>query len=442
MRVAYITAGAGGMICGSCLSDNALVRALHRGGIEAVLVPLYTPIRTEDEDESLPHVFLGGLNVYLAEKLPGYRLLPAAIRHWLDRPGLIRRLTARGVGGSPRLHGRLTLSMLAGTNGPQRAETLELVHWLVDSYGADIVHLSNVLIAGCVGELRQRSRASVIVSLQGDDVFLESLPPAYRQSAIERIGRLAQDIDQFVVYSDYYRDFMSGYLGIDREKIAKVPLGIEGRDFLPPSGLPDPADRRPRTIGYLARIAPEKGLHLLVDAFIRLKQDKSFGGQFDDVQLAVAGWLGAGERRYARQQFARLDRAGLGGDYRYWGVVDRTDKIRFLHALSLLSVPTVYREPKGLFVLEAMAAGVPVVEPAHGAFPELLQESQGGLLCEPLDAVDLARQLARLLADRGLATGLGQAGRRYVRQHRTIDQMAGEMVKLYRNMRAKGPQTG
>ena len=77
-----------------------------------------------------------------------------------------------------------------------------------------------------------------------------------------------------------------------------------------------------------------------------------------------------------------LRAAGLGDEFVYRGTVDRAKKVQFFHDIDVLSVPSPYHEPKGLYLLEAMACGVPVVQPNHGAFPEIIERTGGGLLAQ------------------------------------------------------------
>ena len=426
-RIAYITAGAAGMYCGSCMRDNALASALHRLDVEITLIPTYTPIRTDEENVSLDHIFFGGINVYLQQRLPMFRHLPGLLDRWLDSPGLIRRL-ARDVETQPEQLGEMTVSMLQGEAGFQSKEVRKLSRWLTDEFRPDLVNLSNILIAGCVPALKKSLPVPVLVTLQGDDVFLESLPEPYKTEAFEQIRQLIPSIDGFVVFSQYYADFMSEYLGIPTDKIHQVPLGINTRDFQDSRGPGDaPSNPSAWSIGYLARLAPEKGLHILVDAFIDLKQQD--GTQ--QVRLLVAGWLGKQHQEYVDHQFRRLDEAGLGSAYEYLGTVDRHQKIDFLRRIDVLSVPTTYRDPKGLFVLEALAAGVPFVQPSHGAFPELAASTNGGRLFAPNDPQDLSRQLRTLLSDDSARSQLGEDGRRAVLDRHNADVMARTTLQVY-----------
>lgn len=421
--LAYITSGAAGMFCGSCMHDNTLARALSQMGVDTQLIPTYTPIRTDEENVSIDRVFFGGVNVFLEQTVPMYRFLPSFVGRVFDQPWLIRKLTARASSVDPRSLGKLTVSMLRGTAGYQRREVLKLSNWLDHSVRPDIVAFSNILIAGCIPHLKQTlgKPAPILVTLQGDDIFLESLPEPYRCQALDEIRRLVNSVDGFLVHSRFYAERMGAYLGIPREKLHLVPLGIDTRGF--PTSLPDvagPPGTRPLTVGYLARLAQEKGLHVLVDAFIELHQRP----ETKDVQLRVAGWVGEANREYAQAAFRKLDEAGLRDKYHYDGVVDRAGKVEFLSRLDVLSVPTTFEEPKGLFVLESLAAGVPVVQPDHGAFPELLGDVGGGRLVPPNDPGCLADQLHHLLCHPQDRRRLGEAGHAAVHARYSAAAMA------------------
>jgi glycosyltransferase involved in cell wall biosynthesis len=428
-RIAYLAAGAAGMICGSCLRDNALVLALRRLGVDATLIPTYTPLRTDEQDASLHQVFYGGVNIFLQQRVPLFRHLPGFMVRWLDLPWFIRRATRRSVTPSPRMMGELTVSMLQGAAGRQRKEVDRLADWLCDSLQPQLINYTNILIAGSAPTLKQRLNVPIVVTLQGDDLFLDSLPDTYRQKALDEIRKLANHVDAFVVFNQYYADHMRDYLQIPSARIQLVPLGINASDFAAsPERLR--SDRTETTIGYLARLAPEKGLHQLVDAFIQLWRDDTV----PRTRLLIAGWMGASQQEYAHQQFQRLDQAGLSGFWEYRGEVDRAGKRQFFADVDLFSVPTIYPEAKGLYVLEAMAAGVPVVLPAHGSFPELVASTGGGLLCRPHDSAQLAKSLAELLGCPDERQRLGRTGQAAVAARHSADVMARETWSLYQQL--------
>lgn len=424
MHLAFITAGGAGMFCGSCMHDNALTRALMGLGVEVSLLPMYTPIRVDERNVSEQRVFLGGINLYLDVMSPVWRRMPRFVRRLVDRPGFIRFATRFGVSNDARELGELTLANLRGADGVQKAAVEELADY-VATLRPDVVIYSNALLAGSLRAIRKRFSGPAVCLLQGDDIFLKDLVEPYRSQALSLLKERAGEFDAFLAHSRYYAEFMSEYAGLPREKMHVVPLGIdlEGHDGEVKRQLGNPP-----VIGYFGRICPEKGLHLLVDAVERLRATRP------DVQLRVGGYLGARDAAYY---------AGIAERTESWGEgfasigspATHAEKVAFLRSLDLFSLPTTYREPKGLSVLEAMANGVPVVQPAHGAFPEMLERTGGGLLFEPENAADLAAKLDHLLADDARRVSLAEAGRRAVHGNLGTDPTARMTLDMLSSLR-------
>ncbi|MBT5829899.1 MAG: glycosyltransferase family 4 protein, partial [Candidatus Latescibacteria bacterium] len=114
------------------------------------------------------------------------------------------------------------------------------------------------------------------------------------------------------------------------------------------------------------------------------------------------------------------------------GEVDRDGKIAFMNAVHVLSVPTPYKDPKGLFLLEAMANGVPVVQPRHGAFPEVIEKTGGGILVSPDSSEALAVGLMRMKNDAAFRETMGQKGKEAVHRDFNDDVMAEATLDVYR----------
>jgi glycosyltransferase involved in cell wall biosynthesis len=425
MKIAFITAGAAGMYCGSCMKDNTLVAALTQLGHDALLIPTYTPIRTDEEDVSQGRVFFGGINVYLQQKSRLFRHTPWLFDRLLDFPRLLRWVSRFAVGIDADRLGDMTVSMLQGRSGKQQKEFRKLVRWLASDFRPDVVILTNVLLSGLVPDLKNDWGGPVLATLQGDDIFLEALPEDDRRRAIDLIRENCEGVEGYLVTSEYYADFMAGYLGLPRDQMHVVRPGINLKGH---GGLRAFRDRPPYTIGYFARICPDKGLHNLIEAFRLLRQMPDA----PPCRLRVSGWLGENYRPYLDEQMTKLRDAGLAGEVEYVECPTLQDKVRFLQSLDVLSVPTTYREPKGLYVLEALANGVPVVEPRHGAFPELIEATGGGLLVEPNDPAALAAGLRQLLTDTQLRRRLADAGRKAVSARFTAERMAAETIDVLR----------
>jgi len=218
---------------------------------------------------------------------------------------------------------------------------------------------------------------------------------------------------------------MAKMLAIPRDRIAVVPLGInlagyERRDT-PNDGF---------RVGYFARVAPEKGLHALADAYVRLRE-RTAGAP---IRLEAAGYLAPAHQGYLDEVKRTLERGGVAHEFTYHGAVDRAGKLAFLRSLDVLSVPATYDEPKGVFLLEAMAAGVPVVQPRRGEFTEIVERTGGGVLVAPDDPSALAEGLHALWNDRARLAALGQRGYEGVRQQYSVQRSADRLLGVYENL--------
>lgn len=432
-RVVSITAGGAGMFCGSCMRDNTLAATLQRLGVPVTLMPTFTPIRTDEEDVSGERIGLGGINVYLEQKWPWLGRLPRSVRRALDHPRLLRAVAERALQTRREDDGAVAISLLHGLRGRQRSATRDLIDALVADPRPEIVNVSNLLIAGFVPDLKQRMDVPVVATLQGDDIFLDTLTAADRRKALAEMRRIVRDIDAFVVFSRDYGERMAALFDIAPELVHTVPLGLAS----PESCWGDDREQlarseadRPPTVGYLARLCPEKGFHHLVDAFLLLRQRS----QTTHARLLFGGWLGSLDREFFDRQMAKIEAAGALDAVTRMDLPDRASKVRMLQQVDVFSVPTVYREPKGLYVLEALAAGVPVAQPAHGSFPELLASTGGGVLVPPEQPTALADELHGLLLDPERRRRLGDQGRRGVAERHSAETMARATLDLWRRL--------
>jgi glycosyltransferase involved in cell wall biosynthesis len=422
MKIAYIASGAGNMYCGTCLHDNSLAAALIKLGHQVALVPTYTPIRTDEESVSLDHVFYGGINVYLQQKSSFFRHTPSLIDDMFNSPALLKWISRHTSSTDAKELGPLTVSVLQGEEGKQKKELRKLIEWLKDDYKPDLVHLNNSMFVGFARDIKRELGVPVLCSLQGEDIFLEDLTEPYKSQALQTLKERAKDVDGFIATSHYYAEFMAAYLNLPISKIDTVRLGIQLKGHGESNTV---LNEEPFLIGYLARICPEKGLHLLTEAFDILVRKGL------NVRLKVAGYLGKRDEKYFEQIRQTISQSGWKARFEYAGEVDRDAKIRFLNQLHVFSVPAIYREPKGISVMEAMANGIPVVEPSHGAFPEMIDATGGGLLVKPNSASALAEGLESLMANRKLRDQLGRNGKAAIHRDFSDEKMAQETLKLY-----------
>ena len=428
MRFLLLTPGTGHFYCGSCLRDDALGRALRAQGHEVDVVPLYLPMVLERDDHRPQDVQMGGINVYLQQKARAFGLLPRFVADWLDSPRLLRWASRRGNMTDASALGALTVSILRGESGRQEKEVEKLVARVAAQPRPDVVIVSNAMLTGVVRRLRGALGVPVVVTLQGEAPFLDALPQKERDAAWSTLRERAQEVDAMVAVSASYRDVVQSRLALPDARYHVVHNGVDVEDF--------PADATaaaaPPTIGYLARMCRDKGLDTLVDAFLLLKARDAGKG----LRLRVAGVQLREDEAFVDELRGRIDRAGCTDDVEWLPNIDRTEKLAFLGTLTTLSVPARYGESFGLYVLEAMAAGVPVVQPRHAAFPELLEATGGGVLCEPEDPASLADALEPLLRNPERAVELGARGRDAVRRGFTSAHMAQNVAALCRDLAA------
>ena len=425
MKVAYITAGAAGMYCGTCIHDNMVATVLKKQGHNVSLIPTYTPTRTDEANVSLNRVFFGGINVYLQQKLSLFRHTPWTLDKLLDNPTLLNGLARFSSSTDAQDLGQLTVSMLSAEQGHQSKELAKLVKWLAEENKPDIVYLTNSMLVGFTREIKKALAVPVICALQGEDIFLQDLIEPYRSEALTLLRERAVDPDGFVAPCRYYAQFMADtYLHVPIDKIDVVPLGLNMEGHGSPVEKPEPP---PFIIGYLARICPEKGLHILVDAF-RLVAE-ALGA--DNVQLHVAGYLGKKDEPYLEELVNQIQTWGLSDSFVHHGEVTRTQKIEFLNRLHVFSVPTVYRESKGLSIIESLANGVPVVQPQHGTFPEMIEATEGGILVAPESSESVAAGIVELLNDTERREYLGETGKINVHQKFSDTIIAEQLLKVF-----------
>jgi len=407
MRIVQLTPGSGGSFyCLNCVRDVALVRALRQAGNEVLFVPVYLPIEA-DGGEALSDrkIFFGGINVYLQQKLALFRKTPRWIDAMLDRPGLLRWLGKRAGATDAADMAEVTISMPQGSQGRQVKELDRLVDFLAAGERPDVICLSNALLLGLVSKLKRKLNATVVSLLQDEDIFLDALPDEYRERAWRIMAEKAAEADGFIAVSTYYGDVMTGRLHLQPGRVVVAWPGIDLAGYRPAA---DPADGP--AIGFLERLCADKGFDTLVKAFILLRSS----GEHPHLKLRACGGCTATDKPFLAECMQRLAEAGLAGDVEFVQDFSRAGRISFLQSLSVLSVPARHKEGFALYALEAMAAGVPVVLPPEGSFPELIDQTSGGILSSDNSPESLAQAISQLLQDRQRRRRLGVAGRRAV----------------------------
>ena len=414
------------MYCGSCLRDNALAKSLMDAGHDVLLIPTYTPTRTDEQNVSRGHLYLGGLNIYLQQHFNFFRKTPKFLDRLLDFKPLLRVITRMGISVDPADLGSLTIAMLEGAKGPLRKEIRRLVRFLAEEVSPEIVTIPNSLLIALAPAIKEELNVPVVCTLQGEDLFLDGLIKPFHDEALQIIREQAAHVDAFVAVSHFGAQNMAKAMNIDLSRIHVVPLGINFNGF----AVPNRTEPDPFTIGYLARIAPEKGLHVLCEAYRCLRSRSGLPSS----RLWAAGYHPPEHKSYFEDIQTKMTEWGHQDHFHYHGELNRPEKLHFLGNLSVFSVPTSFDDPKGLFLLEAMASGVPVVQPRRGAFTEIIETTGGGILVEPDNPEALSQGLLDIWQDPDRRRDLANRAFHGVREHYSMAQMAKNTEDVFQSV--------
>jgi glycosyltransferase involved in cell wall biosynthesis len=425
MKIAQLTPSAGdSFYCENCLRDAALVNAMRKLEHEIMLLPMYLPLEVDQKNitQSSP-IFFGGVNVFLQQKLSVFRKTPRWLDSIFDNHALLRWAGRKAGMTSAKDLAETTISMLMGEHGKQVKELNRLIDWLsLDENRPDIVVLSNILLIGLAKPIKEKLNVPVLCLLQDEDGFIDGLGPPYAQQSWNIISELAKEIDLFISVSKYYADVMQKRLSLKSGSIEIVRMGISLDEFTRREKQPDVP-----VIGYLSRMCPDRGLDTLVDAFILLKKNP----KLQKVRLRISGGARSDDASFINSLKERLNAAGFINDVDFLPDFNKKARLEFLRTLSLLSVPEKQPVAYGLYVLEALASGVPVVEPAIGVFPELIELTGGGALYKDNNAAALAKAIELLLLDPDYAYKLGEKGRAAVIEKLSVEKTASEMMNIF-----------
>jgi glycosyltransferase involved in cell wall biosynthesis len=424
MKIVHIIPGSGGTFyCQNCMRDNQLIKSLKAEGHDVVMVPMYLPLNVDVHGlmGDTP-VFYGAINVYLKEKVPLYRHAPVWLEKLFDSESLLQMAAKKA--GSTRAAGleEMTINTLLGEKGSQASELEHMVNYLNEYIQPDIVHLSNALLLGLAKRLKQDVGASVVCSLQDENEWIDPMAQPYQKKVWDLMGERAKYVDAFIAASGFYADKSKKHMGLPDDNIHVVYGGVDVAGYKK-SDLP----MDPPTIGFLCRLNEYFGLGIIVDAFIKLKNQS----KFTDTKLVLTGGYTGDDKPFVQKMLKLAEKAGFKKDITILEEFDKASRIKMLSKLTLLSVPVLGGEAFGAYQVEALAAGVPIVQPNVGGYPEFIEKTGGGLIYNPNTGEKLAASLEALLLQPEKMKEMGTKGREIVYKEFTMKKMAANILSVY-----------
>jgi len=425
MKVIFLTPGTGSFYCGNCLRDANLAKGLSELGHDVSIIPLYLPIVSElskeFEEEALS---MGGVNVYLQEQFSLFRYSPKWLDNLFDSKTVVGLAAYKAGMTEAKDLGRLSVSMLQGVRGRQRKEIKKLIDRLKNGTKPDVIFLSNALLLGLAEPLKKNLGSKIILTLQGATGFVDSLDEKSQKEVKILMRQCCSFVDEMIAVSHFYKDKVIKNFSFEASTISVVHNGIVFEKI----SEKIKSDKANFTLGFLSRLCPAKGALELAQVFVQLlKKEFSY-----DLKLVLAGSFVKGDQVYLDEIKQLLIEHNCINRCQFLLNINEEAKKQFLSKIDVLSVPVQYDDSFGLYALEAWSAGVPVVLPDVGAFPELIELSEGGLLFDANNQESLADCLADLIQDSTKARKMALSGRRSVEElfnNRTMALQVEEIIK-------------
>ena len=428
MKIVYIITGSGGSFyCANCYRDMLFLRAIRKvPGIKASAVPLYLPPDEINSESGFDkEVFFGAISMFLREKVKFMKNMPAFMDKFFDSKSLLK-IAARQAGTTrPRGYEGLTLNMIEGGNAFRNDEVDRLVKHLSKDGKPDIIHLSNALIIGIAKHIKKRIDVKIVCSLLNEDDWIDEMDEPYRSQAWRMIAKEAMNVDSFITPSRYFKQLITERTGLDGSNINIVPLGFD-----PEFQIPLKDQSRAPAIGFFSRVNYHNGFDKLVDSFIDLKIRDVLPG----LTLNICGGFTGDDKQFISSQFKKIREHGFRKSVKIFNEFHGEKKMEFFNSVDVISVPVRKYDGYGLYILEANSAGIPVVQPATGAFPEIIEMTGGGIIYSPDTVEELSSSLLRLMTDMKKVKYLGESGYKRVRSELSMEKMSSGLAVVYNNL--------
>ncbi|MEA3445262.1 MAG: glycosyltransferase family 4 protein [Bacteroidota bacterium] len=423
MNIIQIIPGSGGnFYCGNCLRDSKFYEAMKKLGHKVVKIPMYLPLFADEHDLNNIPVFYGAISVYLKQQFSVFRNAPGWFDKLLNAKPMLK--LAAKMSASTQATGLedMTISMLLGEEGKQSHELDKMVNWIADNCRPDIIHISNALLLGLAHKLKEKLDVPIVCSLQDEDVWVDVMETKFRDKVWKLMSEKANDIDKFISVSDYYAGISIDRMDLPKEKIQTIHLGVEPDEYIFMNSA-----EKPRNIGYISRMCHSNGLDILLDAFIDLKKKN----EFHDVQLHLTGGSTGADKKFLKKINRKIKSNGLRDKVVFYDKFEGEERLKYFEQVSIISVPVRNGEAFGIYLAEAMAAGIPVVQPNLGAFPEIVKTSNGGIIYQENTPRQLSNALQLMLNDNNNLEIASRNARSSAEKDFNIHNLAEQLVEVY-----------
>ena len=428
MKIVYLITGSGGSFyCGNCYRDMIYLRAIRKvPGTKASAIPLYLPPDDSTVDSGLDkNVFFGAISMYLREKVPFLKNMPVFMDKLVDSRPMLKMAARRAGTTNPEGLEDMTLNMIKGENAFPDKELQRLIDYMTRDGKPDIIHLSNALIIGLARQIKRKINVKIVCSLLNEDDWIDEMNEPYQSGAWNLIAKEAKNVDAFLTPSLYYKNLFISKTRIPGNNFHVIPLGFDPGELT----TIEKKDNWP-AIGYFSRINSQNGIDKIVDAFIELKKDDKLPG----LTLHISGGYTGDDRPFVAEQIRKIKSKGLKDAVRFYPEFQGNSKNEFFGNIDLLSVPVRKHDGYGLYILEANSAGVPVVQPATGAFPEIIERTGGGITYSPDNVTKLSEALLKLLKNKEQLSLLGETGKMKVIAEFSLEKMSEGLSKVYNSL--------
>lgn len=427
MKILQIIPGSGGSFyCGNCLRDDKFYESIKRLGHDVIKIPMYLPLFANgDVNQNHIPVFYGAVSLYLKQQFPFLRRFPKSFDRLMNSKAMLRMAAKRSGSTDAKGLEAMTISMLKGEDGNQSSELDEMVSWIESHYKPDVIHISNALLLGLAHQLKSRLNVPVVCSLQDEDVWVNAMEPQKANEVWNLMAEKAKDVDAFIAVSDYFAEFSKVNIKIPTEKMHRVYLGVHPDNYVFKN-----AAEKERKIGFISRLCYENGLDILLEAFIGLKKDPDY----KDVKLVLTGGYTGADKSFLRRIRKLITKHNLDSEIEWQEKFNNEERLKFFEKVQVLSVPVRGGEAFGIYLTESLASGIPVIQPNEGAFPEIVEKTNGGLIYEKNNAKELQKKLEEILSGKHDISELSEFARKGVEEEFHIQKLSQKIVDVYQSL--------